>query len=79
MGNEKQREGQNPDQVVIDQHFTPQFYAELWGVSTSTIIRWFEDVPGVLKLGEPNRRGRRRVELRIPYSLALRVYTDRSK
>jgi hypothetical protein len=70
---------QQPEAIVIDPHFSAQFYAELWGVSPTTIIRWFQDVPGVLKLAEPNKRGRRRVELRIPYSLACRIYTERSR
>jgi hypothetical protein len=68
-----------PEPISIDQHFSPQFYAELWGVSDSTVIRWFQDEAGVLKLNEPSKNGkRRRVELRIPYSLAMRVYRERS-
>jgi len=64
--------------IVLDPHFSPQFYAELWGVSVSTVIRWFQDEPGVLKLSEPSNNGKRtRVELRIPYSVAMRVYRER--
>ena len=64
-----------PEPVVIDQHYSPQFYSELWGVSGDTVVRWFQDLPGVLKLSKPARNGRRqRVELRIPYSLAMQVY-----
>jgi hypothetical protein len=33
MSKEQQRAVQNPDQIVVDPHFSPQFYAELWGVS----------------------------------------------
>ncbi len=66
--------------LPIDPHYSPQFYAELWGVSPSTVTRWFQDVPGVLKLSKPSRSGRRaRVELRIPFSLAMRVYEQRSQ
>ncbi len=66
--------------ILIDAHYSPQFYAELWGVSPSTVTRWFEDVPGVLKLSKPARNGRRtRVELRIPWSVAMRVYQERSR
>jgi len=68
-----------PEQVRLEHHYSPQFYAELWGVSRDTIVRWFQDVPGVLKLSEPGKRGRRRVELRIPYRLACSVYEERSK
>jgi len=70
---------QAPEQVRIDQHYSPQFYAELWGVSRDTVIRWFQDMSGVLKLSEPGKRGRKRVELRIPYRLAAKVYEERTK
>jgi hypothetical protein len=65
---------------VIDQHYTPQFYAELWGMSASTVVRWFQDKEGVLKLRKAAKNGKRsRIELRIPYSLALREYRERTK
>jgi hypothetical protein len=68
---------ESPQPVVIDQHYSPQFYAELWGMSPSTVIRWFQDMEGVLKLSRPPRNGKRgRVELRIPFSLAMRVYRE---
>ena len=70
---------QAPEIVRLDQHYSPQFYAELWGVSRDTIVRWFQDLPGVLKLSGPRRRGRRRVELRIPYRLAQKVYEERTR
>jgi hypothetical protein len=69
---------QTPELVRLDQHYSPQFYAELWAVSRDTIVRWFQDVPGVLKLSHPGR-GRRRVELRIPYRLAMKVYEERTR
>ena len=66
-----------PEPITIDPHFSPQFYAELWGTSRSTVTRWFQDMPGVLKLNNPSKNGRRtRVELRIPYSLAMKVYEE---
>ena len=56
------------------------FYAELWGISVSTVIRWFQDLEGVLKMNQPSKNGRRtRVELRIPFSLAMRVYRDKTR
>lgn len=70
---------QAPALVNIDQHYSPQFYAELWGVSRDTIVRWFQDLPGVLKLSESGKRGRIRVELRIPYRLACKVYEERTR
>jgi hypothetical protein len=68
-----------PELIVLDQHYSPQFYAELWGVSPDTIVRWFQDVHGVLKLSKPGKRGRTRVELRIPFRLAMKIYEDRTR
>ena len=71
---------ESPEPVVIDQHYTPQFYAELWGMSASTVVRWFQDKEGVLKLRKATKNGKRsRIELRIPYSLALQEYRERTK
>lgn len=69
-----------PEPITIDQHFSPQFYAELWGISVSTVIRWFQDREGVLRISVPAKNGKRaRVELRIPFSLAMMVYSERTK
>jgi len=69
-----------PEPVIIDPHYSPQFLAELWGVSESTVYRWFQDLDGVLKTGTPSKNGRRvRIELRIPWSLAMRVYREKTK
>lgn len=68
-----------PQPITIDPHYSPGFYAELWGVSASTVLRWFQDQPGVLKVGnEPKGRRRARVEIKIPFSLAMRVYSERT-
>jgi len=68
-----------PEPVIIDPHFSPQFLAELWGLSASTVVRWFQDVEGVLKLSKPSKNGKRsRIELRVPFSLAMRVYRERT-
>ena len=68
-----------PQPVAVDPHYSPQFYAELWGTSPSTVVRWFQDIDGVLKLSAPAKNGKRtRVELRIPYSLAMREYRRRT-
>jgi len=65
--------------VVVDPHYSPQFYAELWGMSPATVVRWFQDMDGVLKLGEPSKNGKRaRTELRIPYSVAMNEYRRRT-
>jgi hypothetical protein len=66
--------------VTIDPHYSPRFYSELWGLSESTVLRWFQDQPGVLKCGEPAKNGKRtRVEIRIPVSLAMKVYEERTR
>jgi len=66
--------------IVIDPHFSPKFYAELWGISLSTVERWFQDMDGVLRLSEPSKNGRRtRIELRIPFSLAMKVYREHTR
>ncbi len=70
----------SPEPIVVDPHYSPQFYAELWGLSVSTAVRWFQDQDGVLKLGRSGKNGKRgRVELRIPFSVAMRVYRERSR
>ena len=49
-------------------------------MSPSTVVRWFQDMDGVLKLAEPSKNGKRaRVELRIPFSLAMRVYREHAR
>ena len=69
-----------PEPITVDPHYSPQFYAELWGMSPSTVVRWFQDTEGVLKLAKPSKNGRRiRVELRIPFSLAMREYRQRTR
>jgi len=68
------------DDVLLDPHYSPQFYAEWWRLADSTVIRWFQDEPGVLKVGSPPKNGKRtRVELRIPFSVAMRVYRERTR
>ena len=66
--------------IPIDPHHSAKFYAELWGLSETTVVRWFQDLEGVLKLSTPSKNGRRaRLELRIPFSLAMRVYRERTR
>ena len=69
-----------PEPITIDPHYSPQVYAEWWGVSPSTVLRWFQDMDGVLKVGKQSKNGKRsRIELRIPLSLAMRVYREHSR
>jgi hypothetical protein len=58
-----------------ERHYKVSELAEMWSASEDTIRRWFEDEPGVLKFGSKGERGRRRrLTLRIPESVAARVY-----
>jgi site-specific recombinase XerD len=48
-------------------------------LSPSTVVRWFQDMDGVLKLSQPAKNGKRsRIELRIPHSLAMAEYRRRT-
>jgi hypothetical protein len=65
---------------ILERHFTVAVLAELWSMSCDTIQKWFEDVPGVVKIGNDGSRGKRRkITLRIPESVALKVYRERTR
>jgi len=66
---------------AFEKHYTPQELGEIWKLDASTIIRIIQDEVGVLKLGRAiGRNGKRAyVTLRIPASVALRVYRERTK
>lgn len=68
---------QNPV-TIFERHFSPRTLAELWNFSEDTIQRWFEDEPGVLKHGDRSGRNRK-LYLRIPESIATRVYHEKVK
>lgn len=58
-----------------ERHYMPAELAVLWGVSEDTIRRLFRHEPGVWILGESKSRKKRRyLTLRIPESVAERVY-----
>jgi hypothetical protein len=67
------------EETAFERHFTPKQLAEIWLLHESSIRRLFLDEPGVMKYGGPWRRGRREYfTLRIPESVARRVYARRS-
>jgi hypothetical protein len=69
-----------PAPITIDQCYPPSFYAALLQVSPSTIVREFRDRPGVIKLAEESKNGKRtRAELRILYQVFLEYCAERSK
>jgi len=66
--------------LIFERHFSPRTLAELWNFSEDTITRWFEDNPDVLKCGSNGARGKRRkLTLRIPESIAMRVYQEKAR
>lgn len=76
----ERRKGERRKLSFQEQHLTPRELAQGWGLSDDTIRRWFEDEPGVLKGGVDGSRGRRRkIFLRIPVSVAQRVYRERTR
>lgn len=66
----------NPKLSAVDEmHFTPAELAEAWGVDVETIRNIFRDEPGVLKLGgNPGKKRRPYITLRIPREVAERVH-----
>jgi hypothetical protein len=75
---QQQSSASNPD--PFEKHFTVKELASLWILDESTIRRMFQDVTGVFKVGHIGRRDGKRdyVTLRIPASVALRVYRQRA-
>ncbi len=59
---------------LIEQHFTVQELAKQWRVSADTIRRAFRDENGVLHLGRPKHTRRIYDSIRIPQTVAERVY-----
>ena len=62
---------------ALEKYFTVAEIAELWGLCPDTIRKIFRDVPGVLRIGTPETRHQRGyISLRIPESVAKKVYAD---
>ena len=64
---------QNP--TFLERHLTVADLAELWHLSPDTIRRLFEDECGVIVVSRPRRRTRTYKSIRIPESVAARVYS----
>jgi hypothetical protein len=81
-GTEKKRKPGKDDSFVDDgkqETFTVSEIASMWKFSTDTVQRMFEDEQGVVVLGNPNPRGKRkRITLRIPRTVMERVKKRRS-
>jgi len=62
---------------ITEKHYTLAELAKLWHVSRTTLEGWFRNEHGVIKYGPQKlKKGRQRthVSLRVPESVALRVY-----
>jgi len=67
--------GEAPCSHLFEQHFSPAELAEQWNLSEDTVRRIFERELDVLIFENPTRQSsRRRRTLRIPESVAERVY-----
>ncbi len=72
-GAEQQPSAELPGFAV--KHYSPAELGQLWGLSVETIRRMFEREPGVLIFENPAKGSeRRRRTMRIPESVAERVY-----
>jgi hypothetical protein len=61
--------------VMVEHHYSTAELADVWNVSQDTVVRMFESEPGVLIFENPSRSSdRRRRTIRIPESVAERVY-----
>jgi len=59
---------------AMEPHYTPEQLGTAWSLSGDTIVRLFENEPGVLVV-ERSKAGRRRYRtIRIPASVAERVH-----
>lgn len=68
----------NLSPAFAELHFTPQQLSALWGFSEKVIRSMFRDEAGVLQLDSHGGRIRRgKLTLRIPASVAQRVYEQR--
>lgn len=59
-----------------ERHYAVTEIAEMWNLSPDKVRDLFQHEPGVLVLGERDRRRKRRyITLRIPQSVVERVHT----
>jgi hypothetical protein len=61
----------------MERHYTLAELAKAWHVSRTTLEDWFRHEPGVVRYGSAKiKKGRQRthVSLRVPESVARRVY-----
>jgi hypothetical protein len=64
---------------AVERHYSVKQVSEMWGYSQDTIRRLFNEEKGVLKIGSPETRfKRKRFQISIPESVLIRVHNQRS-
>jgi hypothetical protein len=64
---------------ATERHYSVREVSDMWRFSPKTIIRLFQHEKGVLKIGSPETRfKRKRFQLSIPESVLIRVHNKRS-
>jgi len=64
----------SPDKAM-ERHYSLEQIGELWGLSTRTVRKMFENEPGIIVFGNTGSLKKRRyLTLRIPESVLLRVH-----
>ena len=63
-----------PDKAM-ERHYSVEQIGELWGLSTRTVRKMFDNEPGIIVFGNTGSLKKRRyLTLRIPESVLLRVH-----
>jgi hypothetical protein len=66
---------QTPSDKAMERHYSLEQIGELWGLSTRTVRKMFENEPGIIVFGNTGSMKKRRyVTLRIPESILVRVH-----
>ena len=61
----------------LEQHYMLPELAKRWGISYKTALAWFGDRPDVIRFGSEHRASKRRhVSVRVPESVAQKVYEE---
>jgi hypothetical protein len=66
----------------LERHYTVAELSKAWHVSARVVREWFTNEPGIVKYGAGKLRKnckRIHVSIRIPESVARRVYNERMK
>lgn len=74
IGPQRASDRASPDKAM-EKHYSLEQIGELWGLSTRTVRKMFENEPGVILFGNTGSLKKRRyLTIRIPESVLLRVH-----